>query len=42
MLSKLMLSDEVKASYDPITHFLKMQQLSMSLSATLDSHMEIS
>ena len=27
MLSKLILSDKVKANYDPITHFLKMKQL---------------
>lgn len=31
MLSKLILSDEVKANYDPIIHFPKMERLSMSL-----------
>lgn len=33
-----MLSDEVKASYDPINHFLKRKQLSVSLSVSLSVH----
>lgn len=31
MLSKLTLSNEVKANYDPIPHFLKLKQLPLSL-----------
>ena len=31
MLSKFILSDEVKANYDPILHFLKIKQSLLSL-----------